>query len=418
MNAKVFPSRLSGRVEAVPSKSYAHRMLIAAALADRPTRINRIGRSQDVCATIGGLIALGATIERKGEDVIVHPVSAPPASALVDCNESGSTLRFLIPVAAALGVEATFVGKGRLAERPVAALVDALGQAGVRIEGTGLPLSICGRLTSDGVEVDGGLSSQYVTGMLFALAAQGGNRRLKVKGKRVSESYLALTIDVLARFGVRVTATAEGYTVVGNLRSPGEITVEGDWSNAAFFAVCGALSGTIEIVNLNPHSLQGDRRIVSILEEAGAAVEAGDDFVRVSAGKLKAISADCEQIPDLVPVVAVLTAFAEGRSVLTGVARLKLKESDRLTQTVRLIEGLGGAASATEHRIVVDGQSALQGGQTIEGTNDHRLVMAGAVGAAATALGATITDAEAVHKSYPDFWEVFEATGGRYELDV
>ena len=415
MKVKVSPSRIHGSVSAVPSKSHAHRLLIAAALADGESKVICPAVSRDIEATAECLNALGATVTRTEYGYLVHPVTAPPASALLDCGESGSTLRFLLPVACALGTTATFTGHGRLPSRPVKELAAALRKGGAEVGADSLPLVTCGKLAGSEFEVDASVSSQYVSGMLFALAATGKRCVLRTTGTPVSRGYTEMTLDALALFGKRVEEDDGVYILpAGRLHSPGELRAEGDWSSAAFMLAAGALAGDVTVTGLNADSAQRDKAIADILAKMGADVKSENDAFTVRAGRLVPVEADMEDTPDLAPVLSVVMAAAEGRSVMTGVGRLKDKESDRLAAIVSNLAAMGVAAETDGDTLTIYGGKIRP--FAAHGRKDHRMVMSAAV--AGLVAGGTVDDAEAVAKSYPSFFEDLRTLGGHADETV
>ena len=413
MKAAVCPAA-RGSVRAPASKSAAHRHLILAALADRPGEVRGLTLSEDIEATIRCLTALGACIRLKGDTALVTPVSNPPACAQLDCGESGSTLRFLIPVAAALGISAEFTGRGRLPQRPVTGYLEALRAHGVSVCYDGrLPLQISGRLTPGDFQVEGEKSSQYVTGLLLALARMEGGGAVRLTTPLNSAAYVDITVDLLARYGVPVDRQGSAYHVQGGPPRGGSHMVEGDWSSAAFPLCLGALGGCVTVTGLDENSTQGDRAILSILREMGCAVAVSAQGIQVKKSPLRAIRRDMEEIPDLVPVTAVLCAAAQGESVLSGVDRLRYKESDRIASTIGLISSLGGDARYENGCILIRG-GALHPGE-VASCHDHRIAMAAAVAAAAAGGPVRLDDVDCVAKSYPDFWKDYTLLGGNLQ---
>lgn len=396
MIATVHPGRLRGAVTAPPSKSAAHRALICAALADAPTAIRLGTLNRDIEATMVCLRALGAEITRQGEDWRVAPMARNAEAHALDCGESGSTLRFLIPVAAALGADVRFVGHGRLPERPNAVLTEVLRKNGAAIDSDLLPMRVSGGLKSGAFELPGNVSSQYVSGLLFALPLLEGDSVIRLTAPLQSASYVNLTIQGLSRFGVSVEATQTGWRVPGGqrYRSPGRLAIEGDWSAAAFWLAANATGSAVDVEGLNPDSAQGDRAVVKWLGES--AIDATD-------------------VPDLVPALAVAAAARPGTTTITGAARLRLKESDRLETVADMLRALGAGADVLPDGLVIRG-GALRGG-TVNGANDHRIVMAAAIAATAAEGPVVISDAEAVAKSYPDFFRDFIALGGHAHVE-
>ena len=394
MDITITPKKLSGTVTAIPSKSQAHRMLICAAFADRDTFLSCPETNRDINATAQCLNALGAEITRTNEGFSVKPVRNIPKTALLPCRDSGSTLRFLLPVAGALGCEATFQMTGRLPQRPLSPLWEEMERMGcVLSRPTADTVRCAGQLKAGKYQISGGVSSQFITGLLLACALIPGESSIEILGKLESAPYVTMTRRAMALFGKEV----RDFTVTGGpFRSPGTVTVEGDWSNAAFFLAAGALGSEISVQNLDPDSPQGDRACAELLP---ALVQ----------GKQAICAAD---IPDLVPILAVTAAACCG-AVFTDIGRLRLKESDRVESVIAMLEALGGKASAAEDTLTVAG-TGLRGG-TVDSRNDHRIAMAAAIAATVCSEPVTILGAECVEKSYPGFFEEYRKSGGSYE---
>jgi len=412
MNRTIQPGPLCGTIPVIPSKSDAHRLLIAAALSDQPTELTLRCSSQDIDATISCLEAIGAHIERHEGSVIVTPVEKPPVQAVLDCGESGSTLRFMLPVAAAVCSRASFNGHGRLPDRPIGELCTAMGENGVSFSSDRLPLETSGLLGGGIYRLPGGISSQYITGLLLALPATGQDSQIILTDTLRSAAYVDITLNVLSRFGIQVEKKENGFYIPGGqrYRSPGKIAVDGDWSNGAFILAAGAIGGQVTVTGLAQDSPQGDKAVVELLRRMGAQVTADNDRVTVSPGTLRGCEIDIDPTPDLLPALAVVAAFAEGDTHFVNGARLRIKESDRLTACTQLLRDLGGEAEETADSLIVHG-TGLTGGTT-DGCNDHRIVMAAALAAAGCRKPVTITGSEAVNKSYPGFFEDLKALGG------
>ena len=420
MNIKVTPSQLNGKVCAPPSKSDVHRAVICAALSGGVCEVAPVDMSDDIKATIGCVEALGARTVLK-DDVLTIDGSDmfKNKSAVLDCFESGSTLRFFIPLAAAGGVKTTFIGRGRLPERPLDVYLDCLPEAGVKCEAeNNLPLTIDGKLQSGIFNIAGNVSSQFITGLLFALPLVKGDSKIVLTTELQSEGYVDMTIRCMERFGVCVERTDYGWFIKGSQSyTPQNYRTDGDWSQAAFFMTAGALSGNVEVESLRLTSAQGDLKIIEILESFGADISVNLDKVTVKKSKLKAIDIDASQIPDLVPILAVAASAAKGKTRIYNAERLRAKESDRLQSTADMINALGGKAEIIADELLIDGVRKLRGG-TVKGYNDHRIVMAASVAALKCEKEVTITDRESVNKSFPNYFEEYEKLGGKTDVNL
>jgi len=417
-DVKISPCRLNGVVRAIPSKSQAHRALICAALADKPTHIECEGGSEDIAATADCLSALGAEIEREEGIYVVHPLKLDSNDiATLGCGESGSTFRFMLPIVSALGRKASFVLKGRLPERPLSPLYEELIRHGAELPPQGtVPFCASGQLTPGSYSLDAGVSSQFISGLLFALPLLDGDSELRLIGQAESFPYIELTLAMLEIFGIRTEFKDNVFFIPGGQTycSPGKAHVEGDWSNSAFWLVAGAVGkGSVTCTGLNFKSRQGDRTILDILAKFGAGIEVKekDSAVTVSGGKLRGIEIDARDIPDLVPVLAVAAAVAEGTTVIRNAARLRTKESDRLAAVNAVLRAIGADANETEDGLVIHGPSAFKGGQ-VSSCGDHRIAMSAAIAATICAGPVVIQGAHAVNKSYPGFFDDLRSLGG------
>ena len=415
MKVRISPTQLNGKISAPPSKSCMHRALICAAAADNPTRIKCDAFSKDTEATMNCLKALGADFKIDGEYVTVYPIDKDNESECVlDAGESGSTLRFMIPFAAALGRRCTFIGAERLGKRPLKPLLNELCRHGIRAEYSEesfLPCKIEGKLTGGEFTLPGDISSQFFTGILMALGILGGGE-IKATCKIESAPYIDITADIQRQFGIDIIKKEQGYEVKkSKYTSPGEFTIEGDWSNGAFWLVAGAIGGNVEVTNLRKDSLQGDSRILDVLKEMGADICEEKGSIIVKKSMLHAVEVDCSDIPDIVPVLCVAASCAEGVTVFRNIQRLRAKESDRVETTASLIRALGGEIEFDETTIKVT-RTPLTGG-CVDSFNDHRIAMSGAVASIVSGGEVEITTAEAVAKSYPDFYEKFTMLGGK-----
>ncbi len=414
MIAKVKKSHYRGEVQAPPAKSFAHRYLIAAALTPGETHVENIGKSQDVEATLRSLSSLGADVRREGEDALIGGITETKESPLLDAGESGSTLRFLLPLFATVTEGFRFTGTEKLLSRPNDALFAVMGAHGATVCGQ----SVRGRMQSGVYKIDATISSQYITGLLMALPLAAGDSRIILDGPLVSAPYIAITLSVLRAAGIAYREEADGFTVFGNqtYRLPAAVRVEGDWSSAAFPLVAGALGEAVTVRGISPDSLQGDREILEFLRRAGAHVACTEGGVTVSGGAMRPFCADIEQTPDLGPVLAVLAAAAPGESRLYGVSRLAIKESNRIEAILSMLHAAGISAEAEDNCIKILGSPPSPG--SFSGENDHRIVMSACLLAGLAEGESCITTAEAVKKSYPDFFGDFERIGGCCHVDM
>lgn len=427
LNQTIYPAPLAGTIRIPASKSEAHRLLICAAFADAPTSVVCNATSKDIEATVFCLRALGVGVEKTDDGFEVSPVAQIKRKALLDCGESGSTLRFMLPVVAALGCDASLTGHGRLPERPLSPLYGELVAHGAKLGPQGqVPMPVEGKICAGSYKIAGNVSSQYVTGLLLAAPLMGGID-LFVTEPVESLPYIDITIDVMRLFGVEVTrrkVATEGekglqFCVAADAayKTPGKVTVGGDWSNSAFWLAAGALSTRgLSVSGLDFRSAQGDKAVLGALALLGARVSRFPDHVCVSRDNLHGCTLDVKSCPDLVPPLAAVACLAKGTTKIVGAARLRIKESDRLATVSAAINAMGGHVEETNDGLVIDGVESLCGG-TVDAANDHRIAMMSAI-LATNALGpTTITGAECVAKSYPAFFEDLAQLGGSCEKE-
>lgn len=404
MDIQITPRHLSGTVTPPPSKSMAHRLLIAAALGSGISTVRGVAMSQDVEATLRCLTALGGhwrettpgTLEITG----IGGRRSTPGTALphLDCGESGSTLRFFLPIALAVAGGGVFTGQGRLMARPQGPYLDLFREKGIFCEQTDGTLTVRGTLEPGEYHLPGNVSSQFFTGLLFALPLLDGPSTIVPTTAVESWDYILMTLDALTGAGVTAAephTPGEAFRVCPSAYQPFDRTVEADWSQAAFWYAAIALGSQLELTGLNAFSVQGDMAVVPHFLRL---TQPGDQEIDVSG------------IPDLLPPLAVMAAVRSGTTRFVNAARLRMKESDRLETTAALLTTLGVSAQAGPDFLTVQG-GAITGG-TVDGANDHRIVMAAAIAATASSSPVTIRGAEAVKKSYPDFWEVYQSLGG------
>ena len=420
MEVTITPSSPGGVIKAINSKSHAHRLLICGALSSSPSFMSCESTSEDIEVTARCLCALGASIDYTDGGFKILPVREIPDNPFLDCGESGSTLRFLLPVVCALGANAQFYMAGRLPERPISPLTEQLEVHGCKI-GKSSPriLKTGGRLQSGSYTIPGNISSQFISGLLFALPMTPDGGEITVTGKLESSGYVNMTLDALRLSGITVEASPSGYRIPGRQRYslPEHTATEGDWSNTAFWLAIGAMSeNSVTCTGLNHLSSQKDRRIVRLLRRFGAEVSTTPGTVTSKKGNLHGIEINAGEIPDLVPVLSVLAAAAHGTTKITHASRLRAKESDRLKSVSALISGLGGDIKETKDGLLINGTGELRGG-IVESFGDHRIAMSAACASVICKTPVIIKGAQAVKKSYPGFWHDFETLGGKFKAE-
>ena len=399
MNVTVNGKSLGGTVGAIASKSMAHRLLICAALSEGHSQIRCETLSEDIMATARCLRALGCDLSYTG-GVFYATTAARPLRATMDCGESGSTLRFLLPVIGALGVTARLELSGRLPSRPLSPLYEELCAHGMTISPQGSsPLLLSGKLRGGDYTLRADVSSQFISGLLFALPLCEEDSHLHLTGRRESASYVEMTLQALKTYGIKIVSTPDGYSIPGKqkYRSPGIATVEGDWSNAAFWLSAAALGAPVSITGLDTESLQGDKMVTAALAQI------------TDSGTKTMI--DAQDIPDLVPILSVVAAAQKKTTVIYNAQRLRLKESDRLETTSALLRAIGANVTVTEDGLRIKGDPEGLHTATVDAAGDHRIAMAAAI-ASTVAGDITILGAEAVNKSYPAFFDDFRRLGG------
>ena len=380
MDMTLRPGKLAGSVTVPSSKSMAHRLLICAAFAKRRLHLILGEINEDIAATAEGLDAICHGVKRNNYGYAIGPCELDMESkAVINCRESGSTLRFLLPIVGALGMDATFQMEGRLPQRPLSSLWEEMERMGCKLKREGSLLHCTGKLRPGHYRMDGSISSQFISGLMMALPLIEGETSLEITGNVESKPYIEMTRHVLDLF---------------QNGCPERIEVEGDWSSAAFWLAANALGNEISMLGLNNFSPQGDREIVGILPKM-------EEYCTVS----------CSDIPDLVPILAIVAAAKKG-ATFTGIRRLRLKESDRVASIIAMVESLGGKAESTENILTVYG-TGFTGG-TVDSFGDHRIAMAAAIAATVCKESVTILGAECAKKSYPAFWEDYGHLGGNY----
>ena len=397
---------------AVASKSEAHRALICAALSDGVTFVECHQTNDDIDATVSCLGALGAKIRQDGNGFLVEPIKSVNRGAVLECNESGSTLRFLLPVASALGADCRFFMKGRLPQRPLSPLYELLVENGVSLGEMGQnPLCVSGKLSSGKFSIAANVSSQYISGLLMALSVCDGKSTLALTGKTESAPYIDMTVDTLNEFGADIQFDINKNTFYidgkSRLTSPKIARVGGDWSGGAFFLCAGAIGkSAVTVKGLNTSSRQGDKHILSVLADMGAKIDVTDNGITVHPSKLHGVNIDAAQIPDLVPILATVASVAEGKTVIYNAARLRLKESDRIESTCDFLSHLGADITPTDDGMIINGKAELVGG-VVDSFRDHRIAMSAAIASLVCKNSVTVQGFEAIAKSYPSFVENF-----------
>ena len=411
MTVTITPTKLKGTIIPPPSKSQAHRLLIAAALAQGESVIHNVALSKDIVATMNCLAELGASFSRKGSTVTVTGMGANAMSPMrrmayphLDCGESGSTLRFLIPIALAVRGGGIFTGAGRLMERPLEPYFEIFREKGIFYEQKDGTLTVQGMLEPGVYQLPGNVSSQFFTGLLFALPLLSGPSAIIPTTELESAGYIRMTLQAMAQFGVEMAATMSlppQYHPFGNQTyTPTEATVEADWSQAGFWYAAKSLGNEVDIIRMNPDSSQGDRVIV---EHYVNLIKPGE------------VTIDVSGCPDLVPPLAAMGAVRQGRTRLCNAARLRMKESDRLSAVTDVLCKLGAQVTEGPDFLQTEGQNSLPGGVTVDAHNDHRIAMMAAIAATVCEKPVTITGAQCVSKSYPNFWEDYVNLGGVME---
>lgn len=417
------PAPLAGEVTAPPSKSCAHRAIIAAALAAGQSRIGNLEVSDDIAATLEAVRELGAAYtlaDTEGGrcEAAITGIEQCPESPVIDCRESGSTLRFMLPVAMAACGQAGFSGSARLAQRPLGPYYSIFKAQGIEWEqgAGGLPLAVRGEFKPGVFAVPPDVSSQFVSGLMLAAPILSGDSYISVQGVLESLPYVDVTIDVLKRFGVAIGEEERGslYHVPAQEYRAAEYDVEGDWSQAAFLLLMGLLSGPVSVGGLDKKSKQGDKIVEAIFKEMGGDVRWKGGRLTARRSALRGAEVDVSQCPDLAPAVAAAMAVAAGESRITGGARLRAKESDRLQSIEACLNALGADAEAAEDGLVIRGRAGLRGGRA-QAFNDHRIAMMAAAVSGACAEPVILEGRESVAKSWPGFWAVFKSLGGDFD---
>ena len=421
MNLVVTPKKLSGTLVVPSSKSAGHRDLICAALADGKSLVKNITPSEDLEATCRVLQKFGATVETVAHEdgrrtvAVTGGLSSQTSPLKVDCGESGSTVRFLIPVGLLTGREITYTGRGRLPERPLDPFLKIFDEKHINYKkgNQSLPLTISGQLKGGTYELPGNVSSQFFTGLLMTLPLLRDDSVIRSTTVVESESYINITLDCLRRHGIYVEKERDGLYLIRGRQAyrTGEYLVEGDFSQAAFWLVGGIIGQPLELTGLSGNSTQGDREIVSFIESMRGRIERSGSVLRAVPSRTTGLTIDVKDCPDLVPALAVLGTFSQGITRIVNGARVRLKECDRLHAMAEVLNALGGKVQETKDGLIIEGVSSLTGGR-VRAWNDHRIAMALAMASQRCTGKLTIEGAECVRKSYPSFWQDFAHMGG------
>ncbi|GEQ20483.1 MAG: 3-phosphoshikimate 1-carboxyvinyltransferase [Clostridium butyricum] len=422
---KVYPKKLKGEVKIPPSKSMAHRAVICAALSDGTCKVSNIDFSDDIIATVEAMKSLGAVIEKKDDYLEVIGIKSPQNKLnnstnderIIDCNESGSTLRFLVPIAALFEGVNKFVGRGNLGKRPLDTYYEIFDNQGIKYsykEGI-LDLKTEGKLKCGEFKVKGNISSQFITGLLFTLPLLDGDSKITITTELESKGYIDLTLSAMRDFGIEIiNNNYEEFIIKGNQNYKSiDYRVEGDYSQAAFFLCADAVLNEVVVNDLNLNSLQGDKEVIDILERMGVNIkENGKGIIGTVDKKLKSTIIDGSQCPDIIPVVSLAASLCDGTTEVINAGRLRIKECDRLAAVTSELNKLGAKITEKEDGLIIEGVSKLKGGCTVWSHKDHRIAMTLAIASTICEEPIIIKDYECVTKSYPEFWNDFISLGG------
>ena len=416
MNLTVFPSKLSGSVLVPPSKSFSHRAIFAALLCRGESVLKNVALSNDIKSTLNVVEKLGASYKFSNNILKIYGglnklLDCEKKLIEVECLESGSTLRFLIPIALAFGRSVLVkVGK-KLSQRPLDPYFEAFKKCDVTLKKFGQYIYISGQLKAFEYEIDCSLSSQFITGLLFALPNLDGESVIKITSGPTSKPYVDITLKVLENFGLNIFECDNKYIVEGNQEFKScEYEIEGDHSQAAFFEVLGCLN-PIYIKGLNPNSIQGDAKMLELISRSGAGVEWENGVLKIRPGDLNGFCFDVENFPDLAPPIAVMACMCKGECSIKGVSRLKFKESDRVSSIFNMIKSIGGEITYSNNCFRIKSVYAFRGG-VVDSSHDHRIAMAASIAAAYSKKPIVILGAECVEKSYPGFYQDYQFLGG------
>jgi len=418
LDLTLFPSVFDGEIKAPPSKSLSHRALICAALSKGKSIISNIAYSDDILATINALELIGAKFEKKNNKLIVYgtkKIKAPHTP--VNCNESGSTLRFLIPIFSLSDKKVSFTGKPGLIRRPQSIYKEIFKDDGNTFEIENNIITINGSIKGREYTLKGNISSQFFTGLMFSLPLLEEDSTILIDGSLESKGYIDLTIATLKEFGIEIKELENGYFIKGNQNyEPTNFNIEGDYSQAAFFLVGGILNGRIKMSNLELESLQGDKAIIDVIKSMkGKVIFMENGFITDSSPTTGEVI-DLTNFPDLGPIIALLGCLSNGKTRIVNAGRLRHKESDRINSTVKILKALGANISSTKDEIIIKGRKSLKGGVTVDSYNDHRIAMMVSIAAALSEEKVTLTNANAVNKSYPNFFKDYVSVGGKIKI--
>jgi len=418
MNVLINPSKLSGTITIPPSKSQSHRAIICAAMAKGKSVINNVVLSDDVLATLSAMEKIGAKIIRNNHRLIIQGVSRISISDdnFIDCNESGSTLRFLIPLLSLSRQKIVLTGKPSLFKRPMGVYEQLFKNCNLCYQANDKSIIINGAIPEGVYRIPGNISSQFVSGLMFALPMQKGDSIIEIEGELESKEYIDMTIDIMKQFGVIIETVDSKYYIRGNQKYvPTHLCIEGDYSQMAFFAVAGMLSGDILCKNIIKDSIQPDRRILDCLHQMNGFYDWTENGIFFRYSNTVGATIDVSQSPDIAPIIAILGALSEGTTIIENAARLKFKESNRLQSTYDTLRKMNVDVQMTDSSLIIKGQPLVEGG-IFESFNDHRIVMAVAIAAIKANHPVTIKNAEAINKSYPTFFEDYQTLGGKFTL--
>ncbi|WDV44335.1 3-phosphoshikimate 1-carboxyvinyltransferase [Clostridiaceae bacterium M8S5] len=423
---KIYPKKLSGEINIPPSKSLSHRAIISAGLAEGVSKIDNLIFSDDIKATMEGMRALGTSIQcivskshEKNHSIKLKGISDIKAvQSEIDCKESGSTLRFLIPFAGVVNKPMKFIGRGKLVERPLDTYYKIFDEQNINYknEDGKLPLIVDGMIKPGTFKIKGNISSQFITGLMFILPLLDEDSKIEITTELESKGYVDLTLDILRKFNIKIENNDyKVFYIKGNQKYKArDYKVEGDYSQAAFWIVAGLFGGRIKCEDLDINSLQGDKAVVEIVKRMNGNLNIKEDVIEVNESQTVGTIIDASQCPDLVPILATLASVSNGTTKIIKAERLRIKESDRLKAISTELNKIGANIKELEDGLLIEGKDSLVGGM-VDSWNDHRIAMALAIASIKCTKPVIITGSDAVKKSYPNFWEDFKSLGGRID---